>query len=113
MSRLQISDLSFCESELLLNSQVQGGASLASKIGQVLNLNNGDSIRSGVNWNDVIQPSPEVSLSAGPDYTITKSGDENTTQYIVSNKVGSIAASLGLARLDTGGKIVSGFSSRI
>ena len=111
MSRLQISDLSFCETELLLNSQVQGGANLALRISKALNLNNGDQIRAGVSWNDAVQTSPEVSFIAGPDYTITTSGDENTTQYIVSNKVGEIAASLGFTRLDTGGKIVSAFTN--
>ncbi len=110
MSRLQISDLSFCETELLLNSQVQGGANISLKISKALNLNNGDQIRAKVSLLDD-QTSPEVSLTAGPDYTVTTSSDENTTQYLVFNKVGEIAASLGFSRLDNGGKIVSAFTS--
>ena len=110
MSRLQISDLSFCETELLRNSQVQGGANLSLRISKGLNFNNADQIRLGVSWNDNNQNSPEVSLSANPGYTITESSDENTTQYQVSNKLGQIVASLGFGRLDNGGKIVLNFT---
>jgi len=92
MSRLKISDLSFCDSELSTNSQVEGGLKFTfyfPKLKLLTTIKNPD---------------------AG--YTTEYFGDEKTGNYgyIVSDKGGKFFAGTAFGTLDNGGRYSASFA---
>lgn len=84
MSRLKISDLSFCETELFSDSQVQGGFGFSFYFGK---------------------RKPFASIkNPDADYTTNYFGDEKAGKYgyVVSDKLGKVVAGTEFGVLDNG-----------
>lgn len=91
MSRLKISDLSFCDTEVYSNSQVEGGLELTSyfpKTNLLTTIKNRDA-----------------------DYTTEYFGDEKTGNYgyVVSDKLGKFKAGAAFG-LDNGVRFTTSFA---
>jgi hypothetical protein len=92
MSRLKISDLSFCDTEVSSNSQVEGGLELTlylPKTNLLTTIKNPDA-----------------------DYTTEYFGDEKTGNYgyVVSDKLGKFFAGAAFGTLDNGVRYTTSFA---
>lgn len=92
MSRLKISDLSFCDTEVYSNSQVEGGLELTlyfPKTKLLTRIKNPDA-----------------------DYTTEYFGDEKTGNYgyVVSDKLGKFFAGAAFGTLDNGVRFTTSFA---